>query len=628
MHVYHAGRTVPHHFFGQVNLTDIYTDLIDDLGQLYSSCVWEAITMRNNMPEDWKKQIHISGMSFDHSEADNVMGLSTSGNSQSNNAETTAATQGQQDNEAKKIEARNTAQFKNCQILASLFNQVSTGILSFFQAIGKSLLWKHSSRTILSDYQKQNASKMAEHLARALINHIAKRQPSALSEVDRVAYDIVVLTSTLQTLVDERKTTRTGGTHREVFSLVLLAFYQQGGFNKLETRLQQFGKLIEQHKEASQDTSQDTSTSDQITSSKRIHALALAGVDKILEFYNKISHSKNIIDAQQTSVMAVRDRQKSDFFSGSQFVVELRNAILPQISEIWKSSVMEALPAHSVKSIIDLLKLILEGDGESQAVKRSENLKRRRAAEPRKFKIRPESKDVLTAEGFEDEELLSEALYRCNNNVTAAKEYYVLRRDNPDNHIPIFPLPEAEQPVQEASNDTANQPAASGSVPSVEMQDADEAGSSTQDTDGDRSEADLLLGNGNRRLVLPPDVLNSGLAEVLSNALNGGEELMRALPVHRRPSDETQRPADVVTEESFVTIDDLDDKRKDIREGLIDRCLDVLNTHTDVTFELADLITAAVTKSGQEQSSKVEIGETLVNSLMSLRPDEDTPLEG
>ncbi|KAH0078963.1 hypothetical protein KCU96_g13127, partial [Aureobasidium melanogenum] len=270
MHVYHAGRTVPHHFFGQVNLTDIYTDLIDDLGQLYSSCVWEAITMRNNMPEDWKKQIHISGMSFDHSEADNVMGLSTSSNSQFNNAETTAASQGQQDNEAKKIEARNTAQFKNCQILASLFNQVSTGILSFFQAIGKSLLWKHSSRTILSDYQKQNASKMAEHLARALINHIAKRQPSALSEVDRVAYDIVVLTSTLQTLVDERKTTRTGGTHREVFSLVLLAFYQQGGFNKLETRLQQFGKLIEQHKEASQDTSQDTSTSDQITSSKRI----------------------------------------------------------------------------------------------------------------------------------------------------------------------------------------------------------------------------------------------------------------------------------------------------------------------------------------------------------------------
>lgn len=627
MHVYHAGRTVPHHFFGQVNLTDIYTDLIDDLGQLYSSCVWEAITMRHNMPEDWKKQINISGMSFDHSEADNVMGLSASSNSQSNTAEAGAVSQDQQDGEAKKIEARNSAQFKNCQILASLTNQVSTGILSFFQAIGKSLLWKHSSRTILSDYQRQNASKMADHLARALTSHISTARPSTISEVDSVSYDIVVLTSTLQTLVDERKTTRTGGTHREVFSLVLLAFYQKGGFKELEKRLQQFGKLVEQHKEASQ----NTSSSEQVSSSKHIHVLALAGIDKILDFYNKISHSKNITDAQQTNVMAVRDRQKSDFFLGAQFVVELRNAILPQISQMWRSSVMEALPAHSVKSIVDLLKLILEGEGESNAVKRNENLKRRVAAEPRKFKVRSDSKDALQAEGHEDEELCIEALYRCNNNVAAAKEYYVLRRDNPDSHIPLFPLPshdEVEPPVQEASNDTTNQPAASGSVPSVEMQDADEAGSSTQDTDGDRSEADLLLGNGNRRLILPPDMLNGGLAEVLSNALGGGEELMRALPVHRRPSDEAQRPADVVTEESFVTIDDLDDKRKDVRDGLIDRCLDVLNTHTDVTFELADLITAATTKAGQDQSSKVEIGETLVNSLMSLRPEEGTPLEG
>ncbi|THY44751.1 hypothetical protein D6C99_06662 [Aureobasidium pullulans] len=626
-HVYHAGRQVPHHFFGQVNLTDVYVDLIDDLGQLYSSCVFEAITMRNNMPEDWRKQIHISGMSFDHSEADNVMGLSASSNSQSSNAETGSSQAEQQEVEAKKIEARNTGQFKNCQILASLSNQVSTGVLSFFQAVGKSLLWKHSSRTSFSDYQKQNAGKMAEHLAGALIDHIATPQPSTVSEVDRVAYDIVVLTSTLQALVDERKTTRTNGTHREVFTLVLLAFYRKGGFKELETRLLQFSKLIEQHKE----NSQDTSSSDTVTSSKRIHALALAGIDKILEFYNKICHSKNITDAQQTTVMSVRDRQKSEFFLGAQFVVELRNVVLPQVSQMWKSSVMEALPAHSVKSVVDLLKLVLEGDGESNAVKRSENLKRRVAAEPRKWKIRSESKDLLKTEGLDEDQLCVEALYRCNNNATAAKEYYILRRDNPDNHIPCLPLPadeEPQPPVQEQSGDAANPSAASQSVPSVEMQDADEAESSTHDTDGDRSEADLLLGSGNRRMMLPQDMLSGGIAEVLSHALGGGEELMRALPVHQRSSDDAQRPADIVTEESFVTVEDLDEKRKDIRDGLIDRCLDVLNTHTDVTFELADLITAAIAKAGQDQSSKVEIGETLVNSLMSLRPEEGTPLEG
>lgn len=624
MHVYHGGRTVPHHFFGQVNLTDVYTDLIDDLGQLYSSCVWEAITMRNNMPEEWRKQIHISGMSFDHSEADNVMGLD-SGNSQSN----TTTTGTSQEAETKKNEARNTAQFKNCQILASLFNQVSTGVLSFFQAVGKSLLWKHSSRSSLSDYQKQNAGKMAEHMADALIEHMATPQPSTTSEVDRVAYDIVVLTSTLQTLVDERKTTRSGGIHREVFTLVLQKFYQKGGFKQFATRLQQFCKLIEQHKEASL----DTSSADDVTSSKRVHALALAGIDKILEFYLKISHSKNIHDAQQTTVMVVRDRQKSDFFLGAQFLVEIRNTVLPQVSQMWKSSVMEALPAHSVKSIIDLLKTALEGDGEANAVKRSENLKRRVAAEPRVWKLRTEAKDQLKAEGFESDELCIEALYRCNNNVNAAKEYYALRRDT-DKTLPCCPLPNDEEPqpptrdTQGQSGDSSTQPAASSSVPSVEMQDADEAESSTQETDGDRSDNDLAFGNGNRRLMLPQDMLSGGIAEVLSHALGGGEELMRALPVHRRPSDEAQRPADVVTEENFVTVEDLDEKRKDIRDGLIDRCLDVLNTHTDVTFQLSDLVAAAVAKAGDDQASKVEIGETLVNSLMSLRPEEGTPIEG
>lgn len=631
MHIYHAGRTAQHNFFGLVNLIDIYVDLIDDLGELYSSCVWEAIIMRNRMPEDWRKQIHISGMNFDHSEADNVMGLtsqeSSSSKSQPANGENDSNNQGDQ----QKVEARNSAPYKNCQILASLFNQVSTGVLSFYQAVGKSLLWRTSARTALSEYQKQNAAKMAEHLAIALFPHMTFHQPRTKSEVDRVAYDIVVLTSTLQTLVDDRRATRTG-ISREVFILVLLKFYQKDGFKALQESLQNFGSLIERHKDAAQ----DSSSSEDVTSSKRIHALALAGVDKILEFYNKLSLSKNILEAQQTAILNVRDRQKSDFFTGAQFLVELRNTVLPQVSKMWKSSVMEALPAHSVKSVIDLLKLLLEGEGETGSVKRSDGLKRRIAVEPRKWRLRTEVKDAMKSTGFDDDHLCIEALFRCNNNLNAAKEYYTLRREHPDSTLPCYPLPADEEPqgpvseVAAQSSDTVNQTSESSTsqVPSVEMQDADDAEQGTQETDGDRSENDLLLGNGNRRMILPQDMLSGGIAEVLSHALGGGEELMRALPVHRRPSDDAQRPADVVTEEDFVTIDDLDESRKDVRDGLIDRCLDVLNTHTDVTFELADLITAAVAKAGDDHLSKSEIGQTLVNSLMSLTPEEGTAIEG
>ena len=72
----------------------------------------------------------------------------------------------------------------------------------------------------------------------------------------------------------------------------------------------------------------------------------------------------------------------------------------------------------------------------------------------------------------------------------------------------------------------------------------------------------------------------------------------------------------------------MDDKRKDLRDGLIDRCLNVLSTHTEITFELSDLMTAAVAKTEDGKATRTEVGETLINSLMSLRPDEDVEPEG
>ena len=72
-----------------------------------------------------------------------------------------------------------------------------------------------------------------------------------------------------------------------------------------------------------------------------------------------------------------------------------------------------------------------------------------------------------------------------------------------------------------------------------------------------------------------------------------------------------------------VTVNDLDDGRATVRENLIDRALDVLNVHDDVTFELADLIQAAALKSSDAKQLRSEIGETLVQSLISLQMEED-----
>ena len=72
-----------------------------------------------------------------------------------------------------------------------------------------------------------------------------------------------------------------------------------------------------------------------------------------------------------------------------------------------------------------------------------------------------------------------------------------------------------------------------------------------------------------------------------------------------------------------VTVNDLDDGRSTVRENLIDRALDVLNVHDDVTFELSDLIQAAALKSPDAKQLRSEIGETLVQSLISLQMEED-----
>ncbi|KAL9583545.1 MAG: hypothetical protein Q9203_005037 [Teloschistes exilis] len=75
--------------------------------------------------------------------------------------------------------------------------------------------------------------------------------------------------------------------------------------------------------------------------------------------------------------------------------------------------------------------------------------------------------------------------------------------------------------------------------------------------------------------------------------------------------------------DNVITVTDLDDERAAIRENLIERALDVLNVHSDVTFELSDLINAAALKAPDSSSMRKDIGDTLVQSLISLQLDDD-----
>lgn len=80
---------------------------------------------------------------------------------------------------------------------------------------------------------------------------------------------------------------------------------------------------------------------------------------------------------------------------------------------------------------------------------------------------------------------------------------------------------------------------------------------------------------------------------------------------------------------SYVAKEDLDEERAKLRSNLIDRCLDVIGAHPNTTYEVSELISSVVLRSPSDDSSiKQEIGETLVNALMSFAMDDDLKSNG
>ncbi|GAB7346103.1 hypothetical protein MBLNU457_4860t2 [Dothideomycetes sp. NU457] len=630
MPTFQAHRPAPNTFFSQINLTDVYIELNIQLGKLHSACIWEEILMQNAMPEEWKNKTKVHGMLYGNSEANKVMGevSATSkprhahnqedGNMDENSTSSDAPISGSE------FDKRFSAAYKNTETLRYLLSQIPAGIASYYQSLGKSLLHKRGLAEGVSFYQ-QNATNVAGSMAAAVIMQLRWPTPPTTSEFhDRLAYDIVALSSTIQMFVD-KKHNRSGGSSMDILTLVLEQFYLQDGLEVLNEHLQIYcGKLKEQ------------SSAEGDKPANGLSSLLMAAIELILDFYMRIVQYKNIHEAQQSSWLSEHSYSgptHPDYFEPSQFTVEIRHAVLPTVSVMWSDDgVMELLNPGCVKNVISILRWTLEADGEHKAMKAAKNEHRRMYTELLRYKPTARNVDALaTADTPRD--LAIEALFRCRDNMSSAKDYCSVRRDHGAPRLP--PPIQAVLPMEEPSSIPSRQAPASSDIQpaeltrshSVEMRDADASEPQAPDTDelmtNDEAGAD---DSGAGRRPLPIDLLNgmfNGQQAELMNLLNsvtGGLSQSAA-----RRSD---GPRQEIETEKFITVEDLNKERREVREGLIERCLVVLSGHTDVTFDLADLITAAVSKQKDGPKLKAEIGENLVMSLFSLRPDEDSLPEG
>lgn len=596
-----------HNVASQVNLADVYARIVDSLGRLHRSCVWEEILLQKNMPTEWEKETRLKSSGFGVHEADSVFNLGDRPSAFSAgppDAAETPTTAG--DGAAPSTEGTHSAHFKNTQILRYLLSKIPTGIAPFFQSLGRLILFRRN----LDSYYKQCAIIVGDQLAQAAIDQLRFEAPKASqSAEDRYAYWIVILTSLSQLMIDNNMDRASPHT----LTLVLVAFKNLGGMAFLADILNTFTQSAKDVIPKQGDESSEAS--------QRLFNLSLGGIKIVLAFYVQIINSKAINEASQTSTLQSRpdrDRERPDYFLSSQFLVELRYAVTKPVRDIWDSELIDKATTSIVKTSINILKTILDGEGEQGAHKSIDKIPKRNKPIIRPWTHRPNDNMARLMDLSFDASLAEEALFRCCDQFSTAREYCQNQ---------VKDIRASRNPIPQYEINARGPPSTSASRAEVIVPEhADNASVSSGDgsADGEDSEA--------------PDSHSVDMED--ANATQESEQPATSDPPASDAQQAVEAPAssqDVLAYQKRtatgniaepVAVDNLDEQRTAIRENLVDRSLDILNSHDDVTFELADLISAAVAKATEPVSMRTDIGSTLVQSLISFQMDEDFRAQG
>ena len=349
----------------------------------------------------------------------------------------------------------------------------------------------------------------------------------------------------------------------------------------------------------------------------------------ILTFFSHSVNPKSLIEASQTSAMAStrpeRDKDKPDYFIPAQFLVELRYDVSLAIERLWNDEkFMETTNSGILKPIIEILRLIFESDAEQGAYRRSDKVPPRTKQQNRAWKLRnPELLSRLTNKGFE-ENLATEALFRCNESYTMAEEYCTLRRTDP--RASGLPPPSGGQ-MSSTSEDTLSKPQETSISSSILERASMETAQQSQTTTLETSNNDLQGSEAHSGFARALSLLPGEVSGADSSNAKGRPQDIILAKGESSPNNEKQANEDSNVLDIART-DDLDERRASLRENIIDKCLDILGSHADATFDLSDLITSALSKTADPAAMREEISETLIQSLISLQSPDEIPAMG
>ncbi|RAL03966.1 E3 ubiquitin-protein ligase TOM1 [Aspergillus ibericus CBS 121593] len=628
--------------FAQVNLSDRYCSLVKKLGGLHAACVWEEILLEKNIPDTWDQatKVQQSGTTPERpnpatGQANPEVNAAISGTEPhgesppASDPTQSGAAQEPKETTIAKIPEDGVA-FKNVQALRYLLSSLPSSITGFFHNMGLGLMGKRR----IDLYQKQNAIMVAEAVAEAVLEQLQSQPPnSSGSSKLRFSYLIVILSS-FSHLLFEATPDRP---HSHYLTLVLFAFKRQGGLKIMKEICELFVQEVKTLTPPESVAESEKDVSARLTS-------AYGGIKIILSFFSELALGKNIVESSQTQTMTSsdRDRDRPDYFQPGQFLVDLRMEILPMARDMWNSDFAAQSSSSVVKCLVDILRSSLDGEYETGAARSSDAPHMLADVARRTFVVNKERMVSLQERGF-DGQLAKEALYRCNNVFAAAEEY--CRAQSRLRAPPrTEPPPNDIESVRSTTSGAEGSEEAAGDAPSFDSgflersalamllaqasgRPADDASRQDQGP-GRPEESEVRHGT---------EFLARALTHILNDDHGTGDDDREDSPIitpripnvaggsssepsgHATSQPTEQRPEQPTRRREVTTIEDLDKEREQVRSNLIERCLDILNEHHDVSFELADLIASATRRHRDPESFRREVGEILVQSLVSLQ---------
>ncbi|KAL4941228.1 hypothetical protein BDV06DRAFT_6413 [Aspergillus oleicola] len=601
--------------FAQVNLADRYSSLVKKLGSLHAACVWEEILLEKNMPDTWDQATKVQPPPSERNiDSPGLLteGVSNllppeplpDGGSSSPNPQTP-----QPPIDAPPKLNEGGVAFKNVQALRYLLSSLPSSITGFLHNLGLGLIGKRR----IDAYQKQNALAVADVIAGAVLDQLQfKPANSSGNPKLKFAYLIVILSSFSHLLFEAAPDRH----HSHYLTLVLFAFKRSNGLKVLKDVCDLFVREVKALSPPESVPDAETDVSARLTS-------AYGGIKIILSFFAELASGKSIVESNQSQAMSCndRDRGRPDFFQAGQFLVELRMEILPIARDMWNSDFTTQSTSSVVKCLVDILRSSLDGENESGAVRRPDAQPAFVDVQRRKFPIHKDRVKALQEKGF-DSQLVREALYRCNNTLSAAEEY--CRSRNYIRAAELMPPEPADMETARPTPGDGPEDSAGGEPPSFDTNSFFDRqslsmffpqthGRNTDDGDGAPGvpqEVASILEN-----LLNPASVDDRDESAVSNQpeSSNAQASASADPLEPRPD---QQPT---KRRELTAVEDLDAEREKVRSNLIERCLDVLNEHHDVSFELSDLIASAIKKHRDPESFRREVGELLVQSLVSLQ---------